>query len=253
MERPEPVPDPDYDESKDPVDPIAAIVGKNISRIRNEKQLTVRELADEIDASPYSVSSWEHGRRPIRTSSICRIARALGVPPQTLVMPTTDAHASASDNQDQIDGRSPFVLMPLVAVNTRTKAQIARKHIRPKDLYDLKRIGDFVVPWEIAWLHPRSFGFIVPNGNCSFLFSEGQRVLIDPDRKDLHERNVVLAVYPDGSVEIVRAMLAKSRITIRFEAPDPKVAPHTYKTDDPKLPYIIGSVIWDYKKEAQIY
>lgn len=59
-------------------------VGENISRIRQERNLTQRQLGEMVGASEAYIRAYEIGRRNPKPSSIEKIADALSVNPEVL-------------------------------------------------------------------------------------------------------------------------------------------------------------------------
>jgi transcriptional regulator with XRE-family HTH domain len=56
-----------------------------LKRLRRERVLTIRELADEAGVSKTTISNIENGQREAYPSTIRKLARALEVPPSELV------------------------------------------------------------------------------------------------------------------------------------------------------------------------
>ncbi len=61
-------------------------IGLGLTRLREARDLTLADLAATADLSPGQVSRLENGRQGLRSSTLVRIARALGVPPFRLLM-----------------------------------------------------------------------------------------------------------------------------------------------------------------------
>ncbi len=59
-------------------------IGKRIYEIRNEKQLTQKQLADMCGFSQSAVNFWESGKRKPKMEQLQKIADALNVPLQEL-------------------------------------------------------------------------------------------------------------------------------------------------------------------------
>lgn len=55
------------------------IVGQNVRRVRQEKELTQEQLADISGFSQQYISSLEHGRRNPTVITLYELAQALGV------------------------------------------------------------------------------------------------------------------------------------------------------------------------------
>jgi transcriptional regulator with XRE-family HTH domain len=64
---------------------LRAVVGRNIRRIREERQLPQDELAHRAEIHVTYLSGVENGRRNITVTVLERIARALGVSEELLV------------------------------------------------------------------------------------------------------------------------------------------------------------------------
>lgn len=60
-------------------------IGKNIRKVREEKNISQKELAQRLGVTPPMLSQYETGRRKPRVSTLLKIAEALGCDPKTLV------------------------------------------------------------------------------------------------------------------------------------------------------------------------
>ncbi len=60
-------------------------LGKRIRQARQQKRLTQQALADAIELTRTSVTNIECGRQPVMTHHLVRIARAVGVPVESLL------------------------------------------------------------------------------------------------------------------------------------------------------------------------
>jgi transcriptional regulator with XRE-family HTH domain len=60
-------------------------LGKRIRQARQQKRLTQQALADAIELTRTSVTNIECGRQPVMTHHLVRIARAVGVPVDSLL------------------------------------------------------------------------------------------------------------------------------------------------------------------------
>jgi transcriptional regulator with XRE-family HTH domain len=58
---------------------MAYTLGKRIHDLRRARKLTIAQLAEKLDISPFAVSRWENGHTLPRMRLIPKIARALGV------------------------------------------------------------------------------------------------------------------------------------------------------------------------------
>jgi transcriptional regulator with XRE-family HTH domain len=58
---------------------MAYTLGKRIHDLRRARKLTIAQLAEKLDISPFAVSRWENGHTLPRIRLIPKIARALGV------------------------------------------------------------------------------------------------------------------------------------------------------------------------------
>ena len=61
-------------------------VGENIRRIRQERNLTQRQLGEMVGASEAYIRAYESGRRNPKPSSLEKIADALSVNPEVLIL-----------------------------------------------------------------------------------------------------------------------------------------------------------------------
>jgi transcriptional regulator with XRE-family HTH domain len=60
-------------------------LGERIAQLRKEQNFTQQQLADELGVSQQIVASYEVGRRRMPLSTLPLMARALGVPIETLL------------------------------------------------------------------------------------------------------------------------------------------------------------------------
>ncbi len=58
---------------------LLQIVGANIAKLRTERDYTQRQLGALAGFNPSHLSKIEHGERDINTTSLIRIAKALGI------------------------------------------------------------------------------------------------------------------------------------------------------------------------------
>lgn len=66
---------------------------KNLRFWREERRLTIKELAQRIGVSPASVSDWERGVRSMTLERICEVADLLDVEVADMFGPTPAHHA----------------------------------------------------------------------------------------------------------------------------------------------------------------
>ena len=64
----------------------ASEIGLRVTRVREVKRLTTADLARRVGISQAQVSRLENGRQGFRSSTLAKIAGALGVPPFFLFM-----------------------------------------------------------------------------------------------------------------------------------------------------------------------
>jgi transcriptional regulator with XRE-family HTH domain len=61
------------------------VVGRNIKRLRQERDLTQEALAHRCGIHPVELARAERGVRDMRVSTVAKIARGLGVPAADLL------------------------------------------------------------------------------------------------------------------------------------------------------------------------
>jgi len=75
-------------------EPYALKVGERLRALRQERNLSLAELADASDLSKGHLSSIEHGLAAITIQTILRVAKGLGLPPlYVLTFPGDDDRA----------------------------------------------------------------------------------------------------------------------------------------------------------------
>ena len=62
-------------------------IGKQISLLRHEKELTGEQFAERLGVSPQAVSKWENGKNLPETSLLPKLAETLGVSIDSILMP----------------------------------------------------------------------------------------------------------------------------------------------------------------------
>lgn len=60
-------------------------IGKNIRKLRNDKKLTVAEVAYRAGVEPQNFRKYELGKQEMRISMVFRVAEALEVSPSALI------------------------------------------------------------------------------------------------------------------------------------------------------------------------
>lgn len=59
---------------------LAAIVGANLVRLRDERDLKQRQVAAQLDTDVMTVSRWERGKHKPADHTLMRLAEFYGVP-----------------------------------------------------------------------------------------------------------------------------------------------------------------------------
>lgn len=88
-------------------------LGARIKRLRQEQELTLQAVADELDLTPAAISHWESGRITPKPKKLQELARALKVSVRELTgsnallpglqrAPMTEIDRIISDAQEQI-------------------------------------------------------------------------------------------------------------------------------------------------------
>jgi transcriptional regulator with XRE-family HTH domain len=74
-------------------------IGENIKRIRKEKGITQKALAEKLHVDPSMISQWENTKDPSKHETIVRIADALGVSYWDLIGTTAKENWEKGINQ----------------------------------------------------------------------------------------------------------------------------------------------------------
>lgn len=61
-------------------------IGKEIKRLREEKGMSIRQLADKTGVIYSSIPAIESGKTDIRVGTLIRIAKGLGVSPEEILI-----------------------------------------------------------------------------------------------------------------------------------------------------------------------
>ena len=80
-------------------------VGENIRRIRQERNLTQRQLGEMVGASEAYIRAYESGRRNPKPSSLEKIADALSVNPEVLANSDFDFRYSVNMTDNSLNAR----------------------------------------------------------------------------------------------------------------------------------------------------
>jgi transcriptional regulator with XRE-family HTH domain len=92
---------------------MVEVLGARIKRLRQERELTLQAVADELDLTPAAISHWESGRITPKPRKLQELAKALKVSVGELTgsaissakrqqTPMTDIDSIISDAQEQI-------------------------------------------------------------------------------------------------------------------------------------------------------
>jgi transcriptional regulator with XRE-family HTH domain/signal transduction histidine kinase len=116
-------------------DPYTLQVGARIREMRQERGLSLAELADASALSKGHLSSVEHGLAAITIHTITRLAEGLGVSPGSLLPSTSDA-LSLSTSAAQQSPRTRTSLRPLIPTQPIILEKLHLQHVR--GLHDLE-------------------------------------------------------------------------------------------------------------------
>lgn len=81
-------------------------IGKYIKQIRQQKNMSVTDLAKKVEINKSTLSRYENGSRKIPMEDIAKFANALGVTPESVLIeqqPEQDTIAAHFDKEDLTD------------------------------------------------------------------------------------------------------------------------------------------------------
>ncbi|AHV95128.1 helix-turn-helix domain-containing protein [Paenibacillus sabinae] len=160
----------------------AAAVGKRISTLRKEKQLSQEQLAEQLNVSAQAVSKWETGKSLPETSTLPLLSHILGQSIDRILMPQqlvvlqaiyTDGCESHDVthfvNQFVIDNHLTFFLndhtLPHRIRSNRIKLLLIKYQI-PSGTY-----AAYVLQDSLLAINLDSEGFNLPSGELEFVFA----------------------------------------------------------------------------------
>lgn len=106
-----------------------SVIGDNIRRIRENRNITQHELAEMVGKNPRTISSWECGTRNPSGKDLRRVADALEIAPAEII-----GHAEKGDNVFEYIVTTDDMSPELQHGDTLT----VNKSVKPKD-------GDLVI------------------------------------------------------------------------------------------------------------
>ena len=116
-------------------------IGENIRKLRKEKKLTQKELADKSDLSEISIRRYEKGINQPSTKTLQRIANALDISIETILMAEID---TISKNFRDMANTQTELIQKTLAISKDTTGRIAFQYLcRTCDIYIDKSSNEF--------------------------------------------------------------------------------------------------------------
>lgn len=78
--------DMSYNQNKEKSRKLCLLLGKRIRQLRNDKKLSVAEVAYKADIDSQNLRKYELGKQEMKISMLFRIANALEVTPQEILI-----------------------------------------------------------------------------------------------------------------------------------------------------------------------
>ena len=75
-----------YNQNKEKSRKLCLLLGKRIRQLRNDKKLSVAEVAYKADIDSQNLRKYELGKQEMKISMLFRIANALEVTPQEILI-----------------------------------------------------------------------------------------------------------------------------------------------------------------------
>lgn len=198
---------------------------ENIRALRWRLGLNQAQLADRIDTTSRTVSSWETGERGIRLGHMRALADFFGVSISDL------RHRDLSAGFDsRKDGVSPAAYTaPLYA---EISAAVPMEEAMLED-----RIP---VPGGVLDDHPRGFFLRISDASMSRVMAAGSYAFVDPDA-DVRNGDVAAVAIGDDAAIIRRYHRLSDRVVLRPDSTDRVFEDVAYPVDTPHT--VFGRVV----------
>lgn len=119
--------------------------GKNLKRIREERGITVNQLAETAGISPQIIQAWEFGRREPSGEAVRKIAEALKVTPEEL-------NESAEETEQRFEKAVKEAERKKCCDNCEMNMGVCGYHYKPVE--ELKKEYPNGCPeWELSFMH----------------------------------------------------------------------------------------------------
>lgn len=201
--------------------------GYRISEARVAKGWSQQRLADEIGTTQQTIQRYESGTRDIKSGTIIRLSRALGVTVAYLL--------GMSDDSTDESVRDQFIDVPLYG------------SIAAGTPIEMVPIDDtYPVPTKVRNKFPDSFLLKVEGESMNKILPNGCYALIDPC-KDISKDNDPYAVCVNGyNATIKRVKKLANGFQLVPDSTDPTYPVQTFNYIEPNTETItvIGKVVW---------
>lgn len=199
--------------------------GDNISKLRKERNLSQRGLADALGVSKSTVAKWESSNTIPDFDGLDKIGDFFGVRVGALFM----------------DDFDPSILSPWI--NANVLGSIAAG--TPIEM--IKAESMFPVPAQIMRNHKEAFYLKVKGNSMDKVLPNGSYALIDPSKTDPIINNHAYAVCVNGhDATIKRIHKLNNGFELVPDSNDPTYKPtiYDYGVEGTETITVIGEVVW---------
>jgi repressor LexA len=204
-----------------------SVLGDNIARLRAEKGISQRDMAEDLGISKGTVGAWESKDTIPDWKKLKQIASYLDVSVHMLFLP----YIPMRDDQDYS------------SVETKVYGKIAAG--TPLEMEE----GDygFPCPTTLIKRHPKAFFLEIEGESMSRVIPDKSLVLVDPDLKEPVVSGQVYAVCVNGyDATVKRIRMLANGIGLEPDSLDPTYHMRVFDNNvpDTETITIIGRVVW---------
>lgn len=92
------------------------VIGKNIKRLRKQKNMTIPELAEELEFAISTISNWENGKKTPRAGAVRKLADFFGVTINEITEDKSLREISRDMFKPQLVDINDFILDPSIRI-----------------------------------------------------------------------------------------------------------------------------------------
>ena len=215
-------------------------VGRNITMLREMRDMTQVQLGKHLGVSDRTISAWENGTNDMGTIRLAEVSWLFGVTPTILM---------EEDGHLRVDPTTLKLREPLFESGAHTAGTVAPLvgSIAAGDPTEaIARDGEraWVDP-DVLSMHPSGFFLTVRGDSMDRVLPEGALAFVDPDVEAVHGDIAVVNVNGEDAT-IKRLYVAGDTIVLHPESTNPEHRDRAIDERDPDAPRVrvIGKVVW---------